>query len=384
MWYPPTDDFFFVQNAGAKAAGTGLAKSAIVQKINLKQADAVKDERNATGKVQVDVVETNVINPNGGTNWRGQIVFCGEGQGVGIPSSLFLMNPVPPYNSTVLLNNYFGRQFNSLNDIAVHPSNGWLYFTDVDYGVLQDFRGKNQIRRQVYRFNPDTGVVRAVTDYMLRPNGLTFSPDGKWLYVTDTGAAHGFAGMDWEDPASIYRFGVRSNGQLGPGELFTYVHVGVPDGVRCDSEGNVYSGVGDGVHVWNSDGTLLGKIYVGETSANLQVSRQRVGRESGDEIRKWPGDKNLPAITRGLRSLSPLGDSRCGFYSPWRRRRRRREKQQLQLTPVRRQGPSGYLRRDTPVLCHAGRRGHGHCGAVSAGIAEESIRNASVMNEVII
>lgn len=284
VWYPSTDDFFFVQNAGAKAAGTGLNKSAVVQKISLPEADAVKNERNATGKVTVHTLDTDVINPNGGTNWRGQLVFCGEGQGVNTPSSLFLMNPVEPYNTTVILNQFFGRQFNSLNDIAVHPVNKMLYFTDVDYGVLQDFRGKNQIRRQVYAFNPDTGVVRAVTDFMHRPNGLTFSPDGKWLYVSDTGAAHGFAGMEWEDPAGIYKFPVYKNGNVGPGELFAYVHVGVPDGVHCDTKGNVYSGVGDGVHVWNPEGTLLGKIYVGETSANFQVSRVR----GGLVIREWP------------------------------------------------------------------------------------------------
>jgi gluconolactonase len=205
VWHPPTDDVFFVQNAGAKDAGTGLAKSAVVQKISLAQADRVTHKANASGEVDVVVLgETpQVINPNGGANFRGQVLFAGEGMGVDIPSALYVMNPTPPYNTTVILNNFFGRQFNSLNDVAIHPGNKWIYFTDVDYGVLQDFRGKNNIRRQVYRFNPDTGVVEAIADQMLRPNGLTFSPDGKWLYVADTGAAHGFQGTDWEDPASM-------------------------------------------------------------------------------------------------------------------------------------------------------------------------------------
>lgn len=65
--YEPTDEVFFVQNAGAKAAGTGLNKSAIIQKISLAQADAVKNIANATGKVTVTVVPSNptVVNPNG-------------------------------------------------------------------------------------------------------------------------------------------------------------------------------------------------------------------------------------------------------------------------------------------------------------------------------
>lgn len=68
-----------------------------------------------------------------------------------------------------------------------------------------------------------------------------------------------------------YRLEVLKNGRLGPATLFAFASPGVPDGVHCDTKGNVYSGLGDGIHVWNSEGTLLGKIYVGATSANFQV-----------------------------------------------------------------------------------------------------------------
>lgn len=66
--YPPTDEVFFVQNAGAKAAGTGLNKSAIIQKISLSQiTQNVTSQRNASGLVNVQTVNANptVINPNG-------------------------------------------------------------------------------------------------------------------------------------------------------------------------------------------------------------------------------------------------------------------------------------------------------------------------------
>lgn len=69
-----------------------------------------------------------------------------------------------------------------------------------------------------------------------------------------------------------YQFPVLDNGRVGPGTLFAYVPVGIPDGVHCDTNGNVYSGCGDGVYVWNKDGTLIGNIYTGGTSANFQVS----------------------------------------------------------------------------------------------------------------
>lgn len=77
MWYPPTDEVYFVQNAGAKAAGTGLQKSAVVQKIALSQVSSAlqglngqqggRGARNVSGQVDVVVVNgtQQIVNPNG-------------------------------------------------------------------------------------------------------------------------------------------------------------------------------------------------------------------------------------------------------------------------------------------------------------------------------
>lgn len=102
VWYEPTDEVFFVQNAGAKDAGTGLAKSAIIQKISLAQVAPLASQRNVSGQVDVITVPSNpqVINPNGGTKYQGNIVFTGEGQGNETAPSLYVMNPVEPYNTT--------------------------------------------------------------------------------------------------------------------------------------------------------------------------------------------------------------------------------------------------------------------------------------------
>lgn len=275
VWYEPTDEVFFVQNAGAVAAGTGLNKSSIIQKISLSEADAVKDMANATGQVTVTVVPSNpmVINPNGATNYRGQIVYMAEGAGPDNTSNVILMNPVEPYNTTVLLNNYFGRQFSSLNDVVVHPENKDLYFTDTLYGYLQDFRPPPGLRNQVYRWNDKTGAVTVVADGFVLPNGVTFSPDGQAAYVTDTGINQGFRGYNFSEPATIYRFDVNDDGTWSNRRTFAFVDSGVPDGVHCDSKGYVYAGCGDGINVWNPAGTLIGKVYLGSTSANFQFAR---------------------------------------------------------------------------------------------------------------
>ncbi|GFZ51786.1 hypothetical protein JCM24511_09554 [Saitozyma sp. JCM 24511] len=276
VWYPPTDEVFFVQNAGAPAAGTGLNKSGIIEKIALSQADAVKTQSNATG--QVDVITVNstpqIINPNGGTNYNGKIVFTAEGAGNNTPPALYVMDPTDPYNTTVILNNYYGRQFNSLNDVAVNPRNKELYFTDVTYGYLQDFRPLPGLPNQVYRFNEYTGAVTVVADGFNLVNGITFSPDGSIAYVTDTGINQGFFGYNYSYPSAIYSYDVQDDGTWDNRKIFAFVSVGVPDGIHCDSAGNVYSGVGDGVHVWNPSGKLLGKIYLGTTSANFQFAGQ--------------------------------------------------------------------------------------------------------------
>ena len=77
------------------------------------------------------------------------------------------MNRLP----AVILNNYFGRQFSSLNDVAIHPRNKEMYFTDVTYGYLQDFRPAPILPNQVYRFNYNTGLVGVVADGFDKPNG---------------------------------------------------------------------------------------------------------------------------------------------------------------------------------------------------------------------
>lgn len=97
------------------------------------------------------------------------------------------MNPLEPYNTTgrthysshkkaitdesVLVNNFFGRQFNSLNDVAVNPRNKDIYFTDTLYGYYQYFRPEPGLRNQVYRLNPATGALSVVSDDFVLPNG---------------------------------------------------------------------------------------------------------------------------------------------------------------------------------------------------------------------
>lgn len=172
VWSERTDEAFFCQNAGAPDAGTGIKKSAIIEKIDLKEAREVVASGDAKRRVKVHTVPTNpmVLNPNGATMYGDSIIFAGEGMGE-TASALYLVNAAPPYNTTVLINNFYGRQFNSLNDVAVNSRNKDIYFTDPTYGYVQDFRPKPVLPNMVYRLNMKTNAVTVVADGFVMPNG---------------------------------------------------------------------------------------------------------------------------------------------------------------------------------------------------------------------
>lgn len=146
-----------------------------------------------------------------------------------------------------------------------------MWFTDADYGYLQNFRPKPSQPKQVYRFEPDTGRVQVVADGFVQPNGLEFSPDLKTLYVSDTGGSQSAVG-----PATIYAFDIMDGKRLVNRRTFAWPDKGFPDGVHCDTKGNVYGCCGDGINVWNSQGVLLGKIFVGEESNNMAFAPDRI------------------------------------------------------------------------------------------------------------
>lgn len=46
--------------------------------------------------------------------------------------------------------------------------------------------------------------------------------------------------------------------------MFAGTDAGAPDGIKVDTDNNVYAGCFDGIHVWNQYGTLLGRILFKE------------------------------------------------------------------------------------------------------------------------
>jgi gluconolactonase len=168
-----------------------------------------------------------------------------------------------------------GKRLNSPNDIVV-KSDGTIWFTDPPYGIASDREGHAGVSEiganHVFRFDPATGRLEAVTAWVEEPNGLAFSPDESLLYVSDTSAA---LRSDGGGHHHIAVFDVLDGARLANPRVFAVVEPGLADGFRLDVQGWVYTSSADAVQVWHPDGTLLGRIAVPEKVGNLTFGGPR-------------------------------------------------------------------------------------------------------------
>jgi gluconolactonase len=194
---------------------------------------------------------------NGNTYDRaGRLVTC-EHQGRRVSRTL------PDGRVETLVSHWEGKRFNSPNDIVGAP-NGDLYFTDPPYGLRRPdgtFGPQEIPFNGVYRLAAD-GQLMVLAEDFERPNGLVISNDGRQLYVDDT------------ERHQVRVFDLGADGGLSNGRVFAEVThggtTGRPDGMKLDTEGNLYvtANTAEGVWVYAPDGTLLGFLGVPEPPAN--------------------------------------------------------------------------------------------------------------------
>ncbi len=169
--------------------------------------------------------------------------------------------------TTTLASLHDGKKLNSPNDVVV-ASDGAVWFTDPSYGILSDYEGKKSTPEQdgcyVYRVDPDTGDVRAMITSLKMPNGLVFSPDEKTLYVADSSQSHFSDGYH-----HIFAFDIGPDWSLSNRRVFAEIEHGVPDGMRVDEAGNLWSSSARGVETFGPDGSHKGYIAIPETVSNL-------------------------------------------------------------------------------------------------------------------
>ncbi|MEM1313953.1 MAG: isochorismatase family protein [Pseudomonadota bacterium] len=175
----------------------------------------------------------------------------------------------PSGRRTVLASHFDGRELNSPNDLCVR-SDGAVYFTDPTYGRMPGFGVERPTQlgfQGVYRLppgHPPGAEPELVVDRFTftQPNGLCFSPCEQWMFVNDT------------DQANIRKYEVTSEGRLANGRVFASglaetARAGRPDGMKCDSQGNVWVTAPGGLWVYDFHGRKLGEVSIPEMAANL-------------------------------------------------------------------------------------------------------------------
>ncbi|GAA1674820.1 SMP-30/gluconolactonase/LRE family protein [Fodinicola feengrottensis] len=214
-----------------------------------------------TGQVGVFREPAGYVNGNT-LDFQGRLVSCEQGNRRVTRTEL-------AGSITVIADRYDGKRFNSPNDCAV-KSDGSIWFSDPVYGIQSDYeghRGESEIgERNVYRVDPDGSVRVAASDFT-NPNGLVFTPDESQLYVSDSGANH------------IRVFDLADDGRVISDRIFAAPSAGNFDNIRLDDDGRLWAAaMGDGVHCYHPDGTLLGKVTVPEVVANISFGGPKRNR----------------------------------------------------------------------------------------------------------
>ena len=163
-----------------------------------------------------------------------------------------------------LVDGFQGKKLNSPNDV-VCKSDGSIWFTDPSFGILgwyEGHRAQPELPTNVYRWD---GELSVVAEGINQPNGLAFSPDESILYIVESRSV----------PRKILAFDVSNDRLTNRRVLIDAGPQGTPDGFRVDVDGNLWCGWGmgaeglDGVHVFNPEGRLIGRIDLPERCANV-------------------------------------------------------------------------------------------------------------------
>jgi gluconolactonase len=162
---------------------------------------------------------------------------------------------------TPLVDRFQGKRFNSPNDL-VYKSDGSLYFTDPPYGLIKQDEDPAKELKFNGVFRLANGKLQAIIRDLTRPNGIAISPDQKTLYIANSDEKH----KVW------MQYEIAVDGSVKNGRVFYDVTAekedGLPDGMKLDSQGNLYCTGPGGIWVFSPDGKHLGTIKPPETPAN--------------------------------------------------------------------------------------------------------------------
>jgi gluconolactonase len=167
---------------------------------------------------------------------------------------------------TILADNMEGKKLNSPNDVVL-KSDGTIYFTDPPYGLPNNFNNPKKELDYSGVFMVKNGKVTVVSKDLGGPNGLAFSPDEKYFYVSNWDI------RDIHHTKTLWRYEVNTDGTLKNGKVFYDFSFTEDDealdGIKVDKEGNLFVSAPGGLWILSAEGKLLGKIVTPERPANM-------------------------------------------------------------------------------------------------------------------
>ena len=192
---------------------------------------------------------------------QGRLIVCDHGD-----RRLAVMPLLGEGGKRTLTDAHQGKRYNSPNDVIAH-ANGNVYFTDPPYGLPKQANDPSRETpiNGVYQLTPN-GITTLIIPDMTYPNGLSFSPDAKTLYVTQSDSTKPF----------IMAYPMLTDGRVGKGRVF-FDASSVPrprpkellDGIKLDNQENCWVAGPGGLLIISPAGKLLGRIDTGEVISNL-------------------------------------------------------------------------------------------------------------------
>ena len=173
-----------------------------------------------------------------------------------------LVGPADALKLEPMFNSYEGHHLNSPNDL-VFARDGSFYFTDPTYGLTHGM-DKDPAKQMPFNgvFHVKDRKLTAVVRDLSLPNGIALSPDEKTLYVDNTGPDQ-----------KVMAYPVLPDGTVGPGRtLISFTGKegpGGPDGMKLDSEGNLWVTGPGGIRIITPEGKVLGQLKLPQIAANL-------------------------------------------------------------------------------------------------------------------
>ncbi|KAJ9644175.1 hypothetical protein H2204_001526 [Knufia peltigerae] len=256
VYVPDLNSVWFTGSDPKETGLTSFQSPRIVLNINL-----------TSNEVTVPNLTEPVLVANGGTYHNGKVYICHWGNYT-YAGGILAIDPKTGKTTTVV-NSFFGLRLNGPDDIAwtTGPDNSSdpvMFFTDVDYSAQLNFTGPAQLPNAIWRFDPTYNSLQPVISRaeINSPNGVAVSPDGKKLYVTDSPVSNlqGHGPGNTTGSAAVFVWDLDETITPVNKRLFSMARTGVPDGIKVDAKGRVWTAETEGIVCRDANGRVLGLI----------------------------------------------------------------------------------------------------------------------------